>query len=203
MIKNILFDMGGVLLDFNPEKFVARLNLNAEDSAILIREIFHSVEWVCMDRGSMTEEDAFAAMCTRIPARLHGAAREVFDNWDKPRAPLDNIVPLIRELSENGYRLCLLSNAGLRHGSYWPELPVAEYFGDRLMVSAYWGLLKPEAEFFEKAFALLSLDPAECVFIDDMPVNVEGAARMGIHGIVYHGDPELLRLRLREAGVTI
>lgn len=195
--------MGGVLLDFDPNKFVARLGLNGEDSAILIREIFHSWEWVALDRGSMSEADAFAAMCTRIPERLHAAAREVFDHWDEPRAPYPGGCELARDLSRNGYTLCLLSNAGVRHARYWPRLPASEFFGERLMVSYQWQLLKPEAAFYEKAFRLLDLDPAECLFIDDNPTNIEAARRVGLDGVVYHGDPELLRRRLREKGVNI
>ena len=203
MIKNILFDMGGVLLDFDPKKFVARLGLDAADSAVLEREIFRSAEWVSLDRGSVTEEEAFASMCARIPERLHGAAREVFDNWDKPRLPLDNIYETVRELSEKGYGLYLFSNAGKRHAEYWPDLPVAKYFGDRLMVSAWYQLLKPEAAFFETGFGRFGLDRRECVFIDDLAVNVEGASRVGLDGVVYYGDVPLLRQRLREKGVAL
>lgn len=203
MIKNILFDMGGVLLDFDPNKFVARLDLNAADSEILIREVFHSWEWVALDRGSMSEEDALDAMCARIPERLHAAARDVFEHWDEQRAPYPGSYELAEELSRKGYNLCLLSNAGVRHARYWPKLPVSEFFGERLMVSYQWKLLKPEAAFYEKAFELLHLDRSECVFIDDNSVNVEAAQRLGLESIVYHGDAQLLRERLREKGVNI
>ncbi|MBO4914655.1 MAG: HAD-IA family hydrolase [Oscillospiraceae bacterium] len=203
MVKNILFDMGGVLLRFEPRLFVGRLGLDDADSEIILREVFHSLEWVCMDRNSMTEEEAFRSMCTRIPTRLHAAAREVFDHWDMPRLEMDGAYDLVKELSDNGYGLYLLSNASVRHSKYWPDLPLSKFFGDRLMVSAFHGVMKPEAAFFEKAFELFSLDRRECLFIDDFPVNMEGAMRVGLDGIVYHGDPELLRVRLREKGVKI
>lgn len=203
MIRNVIFDMGGVLLDFDPRKFVARAGLDGEDSAILINEIFHSAEWVSLDRGSMSEEDAFASMCTRIPPRLHAAARAVFDGWDRPRLQLDGAPEIVRELSEKGYRLYLFSNAGRRHADYWPDLPVSRYFGDRLMVSAWHGLLKPEAAFYETGLALFALDRRECVFIDDNPVNVEAAWRLGLDGVVYHGDAAPLRQRLREKGIAL
>lgn len=203
MIKNVLFDMGGVLLRYDPKLFVARLGLNEEDSLIIRREVFGSAEWVCLDRGSLSAEDAIDSMCKRIPERLHAAAREIFWHWDTPRLPMEGSVELVRELSENGYRLYLLSNAGVRHPEYWKDMEVAQYFGDRLMVSAFYGVLKPEAEFYKKAFELFSLDPAECVFIDDSPGNIEAAARVGLDGIVFHGDHDLLRVRLREKGVKI
>lgn len=203
MIKNILFDMGGVLLRFEPELFVSRLGLDGEDSRLLVREIFHSAEWVCLDRGSMTGDEAFASMCTRIPERLRGPAREVFDHWDEPRLAMEGSLELVRDLSEAGYGLYLLSNAGVRHQEYWPELPVSKYFGDRLMVSYRWQLLKPEAAFYEKACELFSLDRRECLFIDDNPCNIEAAWRLGLDGVVHHGDVPLLRQRLREKGVRI
>ena len=71
------------------------------------------------------------------------------------------------------------------------------------MLSAAWKLMKPEREFYEKAIELLGFDPAESVFIDDQPVNVEGAEACGIPGIVFHNDVPLLRRRLREKGVNV
>ena len=195
--------MGGVLLNFDPQRFVDRLGLGAEDGGILVREIFHSAEWVCLDRGSMTGEEVLRSACTRIPERLHGAAREVFEHWDEPLLAMEGSYELVEELSRKGYGLYLLSNAGVRHREYWPDLPVSRFFGDRLMVSAFHGLLKPEAAFYEKAFEMFGLDRRECLFIDDSPVNIEAAWRAGLDGVVYHGDPALLRRRLREKGVDL
>lgn len=203
MIRSILFDMGGVLLNFDPELFVSRLGLDGADAALLRREVFGNVEWVCLDRGSLTEEEALALMCRRIPERLHAAARELVLHWDKERDVVEGMADVVRELHENGYGLYLLTNAGIRHRSYWPNYPAAPYFGDRIMLSAAWRLMKPEAAFFEKAFEMFSLDRAECLFIDDNPVNMEGARRVGLDGVVFFGNVPLLRQRLREKGVNI
>ena len=71
MIRNILFDMGNVLIYFDRTLFMDRLGVSEADKKLLMREVFLSVEWVRMDRGSMVEADAVASCCSRLPERLH------------------------------------------------------------------------------------------------------------------------------------
>ena len=203
MIKNILIDMGNVLVCWDPGLFIKRLGLPEADSRLLMNEVFRSVEWIQLDRGILDDEGALSKMYQRIPERLHDAVRQLVTSWEEPLIPMQETDQLVKELSENGYGLYLLSNASLRHGSYWPKFPVAQYFGDHLMISSTWKLLKPEAAFYEKALSLFGLLPEECVFIDDNPSNVEGAIYLGIHGIVYNQDTRELRSKLRELGVRI
>ena len=144
MIHNILFDMGGVVLRFDPDLFVARLGLDAADSAILKREVFRSVEWIQLDRGILTDDEALPIMLSRIPQRLHGAAEELVRHWDEPRLPMPGAYELVQELVSKGYHVYLLTNASLRHKEYWPKQPVAPLFGDHVFLSADWKLLKPD-----------------------------------------------------------
>ena len=72
MIKNILFDMGNVLIHFDRKAFLDRLDISEEDKQLLLREVFLSVEWVQMDRGTLCEETAEPRMCQRLPEHLHG-----------------------------------------------------------------------------------------------------------------------------------
>ena len=58
MIRNVVFDMGGVLIAWDPARIVARLGLSGEDAQLLLREVFQSVEWVSLDRGSLSEQAA-------------------------------------------------------------------------------------------------------------------------------------------------
>ena len=67
MIRNILFDMGNVLLRFDRDFFITRLGVGEEDKRLLMREVFLSVEWVQMDRGSIKEAQAEAQICKRLP----------------------------------------------------------------------------------------------------------------------------------------
>ena len=135
--------------------------------------------------------------------RLHAAAEELVLHWDAERPEVPGMFELVKELSEKGYPLYLLTNASIRHHAYWPTFRFAPYFGDRIMLSAEWKLLKPERAFYEKAISLLGFDPAGSVFIDDQPTNIEAAEACGIPGIVFHNDVALLRRRLREKGVDV
>ena len=203
MIKNILFDMGSVLVRFEPTEFIAKLRLGPDDAEALRREVFRSADWVRLDRGVISQQQMIDAACARLPARLHPYVADLVLHWDAERPEVPGMYELVRELSENGYVLCLLTNASIRHKEYWPGFRFAPYFGERIMLSAQWKLMKPEREFYEKAIELLGFDPAESVFIDDQPVNVEGAEGCGIPGIVFHNDVALLRQRLREKGVRV
>lgn len=203
MIKNILLDMGNVLIRFEPGTFIRRAGIDGEDADLLLREVFRSVEWVSLDRGSISDGEALTAMKKRLPARLHAVAETLVRRWDTPYMPVAGMEELVKDLSAAGYGLYLLTNAARRHREYWPQFPMAAHFGDRIMLSADWRILKPDTAFFEKALALFRLEREECVFIDDAPGNVEGAARCGIAGIVFHGDAVLLRKNLAQMGVGL
>lgn len=203
MIKNIIFDMGQVLIYFDPDIFIERVGVDdPADKALLKREIYKSVEWARMDRGSLTEEEALQLMCGRLPERLHAAARKLTAEWDRPMLPVQGMAKLVKELKENGYGIYLLSNASLRQKCYWEDIPGSEYFDGRV-VSAEEKLVKPQPEIYRLICERYGLLPGECVFIDDSTLNAEGAYCCGITPIVFHDDVSELREKLAELGVNI
>ena len=200
MIKNIIFDMGNVLIKFDRSIFLDRIGVTGEDREILLREVFLSIEWSMMDRGSLTEEQAMERMCRRVPERLHKAVRALTSEWDRPILPIDGVEELVRELKSKGYHLYLVSNASYRQHEYWPLIPGYECFDDTV-ISADVKLIKPQPEIYLYAMYKFGIRPEECVFIDDAGPNVEGAVYSGLSGIVFHGDTEELRGKLRALGV--
>ena len=202
MIKNILFDMGNVLLHFDRKVFLDRLEISEEDKQLLLREVFLSVEWVKMDRGTLWEETAEPLMCQRLPAHLHAAVHSLVSEWDEPMLPVEGMAELVQELKENGNGIFLLSNASLRQHDYWPKVPGWQFF-DGKIISADEKVMKPHPDFYGLALERFALKPEECFFIDDVPANIEGALFCGIPGAVFHKDVALLRRQLRGAGVQI
>lgn len=202
MVKNIVFDMGNVLLRFDRDYFLDAAGVEGEDRKILMNNVYLSVEWARMDRGSMTEVEAAASMCCHIPERLHEKAHLLVDRWDRPILPVEGMASLVRELKAAGFGIYLLSNSSYRQHEYWPRIPGSEYF-DGTLISADVKYVKPEPEIYRLLYKKYGLIPEECVFIDDSAANIEGAERTGMPGIVFHGDAAELREKLRGFGVKL
>ena len=202
MIRNVLFDMGNVLIYFNRQVFLDRLNICEDDKLMLMREVFLSVEWVQMDRGTLTEPEAEVQMCRRLPQHLHDAVHSLVSLWDEPMMPIAGMAELVEELKQAGYGIYLLSNASLRQHEYWERIPGWQFF-DGKIISADEKVMKPHPDYYLRALERFHLIPQECIFIDDVSANIEGAMYCGIPGIVFHGDVQLLRRQLRAAGLPI
>ena len=202
MIRNILFDMGNVLLRFDRQVFLNRLDVSEADKQLLLQEVFLSREWVEMDRGTLREETAEPIMCSRLPAHLHDAVHQLTSCWDQPILPMEGMEELVRELKEAGYGIYLLSNASVRQHAYWPRVPGSALFDGKL-ISADEGVMKPQQEIYRLCLERFGLKAEECFFIDDVPANIAGAKECGISGAVFHADADALREDLRKAGVRI
>lgn len=204
MKPNIVFDMGQVLMDFAPPKFIARLGCTGDDAEALRQEVFRGWEWVAFDRGDITGEDVVTSACSRLPTRLHEAARELVFHWWDEMIPMPGAEELVKELHDKGYPLYVLSNASQDFHKYFDRIPGSEYLPrERRFVSSDYRLLKPEHEIYELFFRTYGLAPESCVFIDDNPPNVEAARRLGMRALVHRGDPARLRRELRALGVDV
>ena len=204
MKPNIVFDMGQVLMDFAPPKFIARLGYTGEDAEMLLAEVFRGWEWVAFDRGDVSGQDVVDSACLRLPERLHQAAHDLVFHWWEDMIPMPGAQALVKELYGKGYDMYVLSNASQDFHKYFDRIPGSEYLPRaRRFVSSDWRLLKPQHEIYERFLETFHLDPAACVFIDDSPPNVEAARRLGFKALVHRGDPARLRRELRELGVDV
>lgn len=203
MIKHMIFDMGNVLIAWDPPMLTRRLGLSEGDYQIFLREVFSCSEWVALDHGTLTPEQAMETVGARLPEHLHAAAlRMMREWWADPLVPIEGMRDLIWELEDLGYDIYLLSNATSRLHDYFHRIPGSECFSG-MIVSADWKLLKPQREIYEKLFESFSLTPEECFFIDDSPLNIDGAREAGMPGTVFFGDMARLRRELAAAGIPV
>ena len=192
MIKNIVFDMGQVMIRWQPEYYLGQGNFSEEDKTKLLQEVFRSVEWVQMDRGSLCEAEAYEKITARLPERLHDAAGKLIGMWDRPILEIDGMYELVAELKEMGYGIYLLSNASIRQHDYWPKIPGWQFF-DGKVISADEKVMKPHPDYYRIALKRLDLKPEECFFIDDNTMNIEAARCCGMAGTVFRGDMNRLK----------
>lgn len=203
MIKNIVFDMGNVLILFDPDFFIKRIGIEDKKSVeILKREIYGSIEWSMTDRGTLTEKQACEIIEKRVPDYLKDSVAKLTSEWHRPIVPILGAKELIKELKENGYSIYLLSNASLNLVNYWHDIPGSEYF-DGEIISSYVKYLKPQMEIYQCLIDKYGLKKEECVFIDDSALNAEGAVNFGMLGIVFHNDYNEVRRKLIEYGVNV
>ena len=203
MIQNIVFDMGNVVIRFDPNYFIERADIqNPKDRTLVMNELFHSVEWAQMDAGTLTEETAEPLILARFPERLHETVRELLYRWAYPRDMIPGMEDLIRGLKEAGYHIYLLSNASVAQHDYWPRFPVSRYFDGKL-ISCDVKTVKPNPEIYRLFTEKFSLKPEECLFVDDTSANVAAAIACGWKGIVFHGSADELEQKMKASGIRI
>ena len=203
MIRNMVFDMGNVLVVFDPHQFMDNEGiLDPDDRELIMRELFHNVEWAQMDLGVLTEETAEPQVMKRIPDRLKGQVQNLLHRWWTKRSTIDGMEALVKELKENGYSIYLLSNASVSQHIYWPKFEMSKQF-DGKMISCDFGIVKPNPEIYRRFTEKFGLKPDECLFVDDLPANVAAAISCGWKGIVFQGSADDLRRRMRLENIRI
>ena len=207
MIKNIIFDMGNVLILFYPEKTFSKY-LDKKDVDLVLDVFYKSGIYRDCDRGVRTYADVIEEVAPKLPAHVLAVIKKLYlENGygltEMP--PFPEMYDLIQELKANGYKTYLLSNAGYDFYEYSPHKPAIALL-DGKIISCEHKVLKPEKEIYEILFSTFSLEPSECVFIDDVEENIEGGKKCGMDGIVFSPafeDVSVLREKLRNKGVKI
>lgn len=194
MIKNIVFDMGRVLLNYEGHMVSRHFIEDEAKRKTVASAVFDSQEWILLDMGLISEEDALKRMQKRLDtdyekemAALCLAHWHEYNMW-----PIEGMEKLVARLKKEGYGIYLLSNASLRLLDCYQMIPGIQYF-DGIVFSAEVKYIKPQKEIYFHLFDRFHLKPEECLFIDDLPLNIEGAAACGMEGYCF-ADGDVKRL---------
>ena len=195
MIKNIIFDLGNVLIRFKPEEFVNK-NIKKEYREKFFNAVFKGQEWADLDRGVLEYSDAVKIFSEKIP-ECSSEIKKLFDNYILDvLEPIEKNIEIMKSL-KGKYKLFVLSNFHYPAFDYiFKNWEFFKYF-DGKVVSGHCKLLKPEKKIYELLCLTYSLKPNECVFIDDTKVNIEAAEEFGINGI-HLTDINILEEKLKE-----
>ena len=186
-IKNIIFDMGRVLLQFEPYVSLNKYCDKEEDKELIYKELFQGPEWIMGDEGKITNGQRYELVKERIPERLHQTLKLVVENWDMCMEPVEGALEFYKLVKEKGYHTYILSNACNRFFHYFPKHYELNSF-DGVVVSSDVKMIKPNREIYEYILNTYQLRPEECLFIDDVEANIEVAKETGMKGIVFKGN---------------
>ena len=187
MIKQVILDMGNVLMDYNPEVPLERFCQTEEEREAIRRELFGGPEWVQSDLGLLSDEGMYERVKARLPGRFHPALKRCVEGWDICMKPLPGAKEFCDACRAEGYGLYLLSNASGRFYHYFPRFaPLSDF--DGLVISSDVHLVKPDVRIYRYLLEQYGLAGEESLFLDDREDNVQGARRAGMQAAVFRGD---------------
>lgn len=193
-MTNIIFDFGGVLIDWNPDAIVRAVFEDEEMAQRVKREVFQHPDWLEMDRGTLTESEAIPQFANRV-GLPEETIFELLQTADRMLLPKLDTLALLRELHGNGHPIYGLSNIpSERFDNLRRQYDFWELFSG-FVISGKIKMVKPQREIYEYLLQTHSLDPATCIFLDDSAGNIEGAGAVGIRGVVFT-DAESCRASL-------
>jgi epoxide hydrolase-like predicted phosphatase len=187
MIKNIIFDLGNVLISFRPSEYFDKKNYPGAIKTTILTDIFGSKEWLMLDNGDITTQQAIDAIALRSSLNKEEITH-IFNLRTDLMFPLDSNVKLLPALKKRGFRLYFLSNFPL---DIFEEVRTGYFFFryfDGGIISAEAKASKPEPEIYRILMGKYSLLPEQCLFIDDLEKNVKTAELIGMKGIFTNGS---------------
>jgi 2-haloacid dehalogenase len=193
-----IFDLGGVLVDWDPRRLYRKL---FGDEAAMERFLASvcTQEWNVRQDAGRPLDEGIAELVGRHPE--HRALIEAWrDRFLEMLEPMSESIAILAELRERGTPLYALSNWGAEtFAATRPRLPFLEWF-DGLVISGHVRCIKPDPAIFRHLFRSHGVDPRDAVFVDDHLPNVESARRLGLHGILF-GGASALRGQLEDVGL--
>lgn len=197
----VIFDLGGVLIDWNPRHLYRQLFDDHDEMERFLAEVC-SPQWNERQDAGRPWHEAVAELSALHPARAELIAA-YHHRWEETLGgPIEASVRILEELHAQGVRLYALTN--------WSQetFPIAlqryaflQRFAG-ILVSGHERLVKPDAAIFELLLSRYAIDPARAVFIDDAPRNVHAAAALGLHALQFR-DAAALRAELLALGLPL
>ena len=190
MIKNIILDLGNVLISFRPAEFFTKKNYSEYIKTKILTDIFGSKEWGMLDNGDINTSEGIDAISLNSSLNREEIAH-IFNLRTEMMFPLDKNVRLLPELKKRGFRLYYLSNFPI---DIFEEIKIGYYFFgyfDGGVISSEVKFSKPGSRIYEILLEKYSLLPDESLFIDDLEVNVRTAEALGMKGLVTFGSEDI------------
>lgn len=179
MIKNVIFDLGNVLISYKPAEYLTKMGYPDEEKNIILNDIFLAKEWFLLDNGDLTTREAIEKISERSSLNKAGIA-SFFDLRTDILYPIVRNTKILPALRKRGFKLYYLSN--------FPEDIFDEVYDkydffkcfDGGIISARVRTSKPDKKIFDILLAKYSISSGDCLFIDDYSPNIKTAESIGM-----------------------
>lgn len=183
-IQNIIFDMGGVLIEWQPNKIAKEFSPDPEVQQMLTERIFGDNLWKLWDRGDIDLQGVKQGIVERAGFSFEEAERLMTMVLDS-LSLIEPSLELLKELHDEGYHTYCLSNMPREHYEVLKQrLPVWAYFKGEV-ISGVVGVSKPDTAIYQHLLDKFELGPETCLFLDDFPQNIKAARELGINGLLF------------------
>ena len=178
---DIILDMGNVLLEWNKDKILRGVVKTEKDYMILDKAIFQSGLWERLDLGTLTREELVLKVVSLIGSIYQEKVQEVVWNWPSYIEIYTEVFPLLARLKEKGHRIFVLSNTSpVFYELLEEQLSPLNEILDGFVLSCDIKAVKPDRKMFEEILHKYELNPANCIFLDDVKENTKMAESLGI-----------------------
>lgn len=194
-IDTIIFDLGNVLVSWNPANLYRKLFTDEQELSFFLQNIC-SMEWHTLQDGGRSPAAGTEDLIKQFPQQEE-AIRAFYTRWKEMfDGPIEGSVQILKELKEKGYPVYALSNWNRElYEQTVEDFPFLEWF-DGKIISSEEGMKKPDENIYQLLFERYHINPQTAVFIDDNKANIETAKRLGLHSILFT-TPEALRKELQ------
>jgi 2-haloacid dehalogenase len=201
VIDNVAFDLGGVLIDWNPRYVFRSMFDNEQDMERFLTDICSS-EWNARQDAGRPWAEGVSVLVAEHP-EFEPQIRAYYERWrDMLGGPITETVEVLADLRHSGVRLFGLSNwssetfAVARH---LPEYDFLDWF-DGIVISGDVGICKPDPAIFRYLLERYRLDPSRTLFVDDLALNIDAAQALGLPAVRFEGGDKL-RVELKARGL--
>lgn len=199
-VKNIVFDLGGVLVDWNP-RYLYRKVFDSEEKVTWFLENICTNQWNGQQDAGRTLNDATELLVEKKPEYTN-EIRAYYQRWTEMlNGPIEGTLNILKQLrAQNGHRLLALTNWSQE--TFPTALEIFEFLHwfEGIVVSGDEKLIKPDPGIYQILFERYQIEPHESVFIDDSLPNVIASRELGMHALHFKG-PEQLARELKELKV--
>lgn len=201
MIRNVIFDLGNVLLNFKPEIFLLKYTKDEQYIHNFISKVIRNKIWFNLDRGTISLEKAKEEFIKKYPED-NSFLITFFEHWIEMLTPIKENVKILYDLKANGYNTYILSN--FIEEAFEIIKKRYKFFSlfDGQIISGQEKVIKPELEIYQKLIDKYKLIPEECVFIDDIRSFLFRARKLNMKTILFTPNTDL-RTELRNLNINV